>query len=167
MINPIEHSRTREEARKYKVEPYVIPGDVYSSENLAGRGGWTWYTGSSGWFYKAGVEHILGLRIDNGYIKLEPCIPQDWKEYSIKYRYKTSIYNIKVKNPNSKQQGVSEFILNGKELENKKIKLIDDGSINEIEVIMWFDCNLNIPNKNNRKFVKKLVQKVLLWYKIM
>ena len=136
MINPIEHSRTKESARKYKVEPYVIAGDVYSADNLAGRGGWTWYTGSSSWYYRAGLEYILGLKIEKGYLKVEPCIPTDWKEYSIKYRYKTSIYNIKVKNPNSKQTGIEKFILNGNEIEDKQVKLIDDGTINEIEIIM-------------------------------
>ena len=58
MINPIEHSKTKEAANKYKVEPYVIAADVYGASNLAGRGGWTWYTGSSSWFYKAGIEYI-------------------------------------------------------------------------------------------------------------
>lgn len=136
MINPIEHSRTREAAIKYKIEPYVIAGDVYGAENLAGRGGWSWYTGSSSWFYKAGIEYILGLKIDKMYLKVEPCIPSDWKEYSMKYRYKTSIYNIKVKNPNSKQIGVDKFILNGVEIEEKQVKLVDNGGINEIEIIM-------------------------------
>ena len=136
MINPIEHARTKEEARKYKVEPYVIAGDVYGADNLAGRGGWTWYTGSSSWFYKAGIEYILGLKIEKGYLKIEPCIPQEWKEYSIKYRYKTSIYNVRVKNPNSKQSGVEKFILNGNEILDKQVKLINDGGIYEIEIIM-------------------------------
>lgn len=64
MINPIEHSNTNEKAILYKVEPYVIPADVYGASNLLGRGGWTWYTGSSSWFYMAGIEYILGLKID-------------------------------------------------------------------------------------------------------
>ena len=58
MINPIEHARTKEAANKYKVEPYVIAADVYGQANLAGRGGWTWYTGSSSWFYEAGLRYI-------------------------------------------------------------------------------------------------------------
>ena len=62
MINPIEHSRTKETALKYKVEPYSIPADIYGAGNLAGRGGWTWYTGSSSWYYKVGIEYILGLK---------------------------------------------------------------------------------------------------------
>lgn len=136
MINPIEHSRTKEAANKYKVEPYVIAADVYGVGNLAGRGGWTWYTGSSSWMYKAGIEYILGLKIFNQVLSIKPCIPPDWKEYSIRYEYKSSIYNIKIKNPNGKMTGVDTFTVNGEKIEEKEIKLIDNGKIYEIEVIM-------------------------------
>ena len=102
MINPIEHSRTKEAANKYKVEPYVVSADIYGQKNLAGRGGWTWYTGSSSWMYETGIKYLLGLRIEENKLKLEPCIPNDWKEYSIKYKFGSSIYNIIVKNPNGK-----------------------------------------------------------------
>ncbi|MBO5413782.1 MAG: hypothetical protein J6A29_05820 [Clostridia bacterium] len=136
MINPIEHSRTKDAAKKYKVEPYVIPADIYEAKGLEGRGGWTWYTGSSSWFCKIGLENILGLNIENGILKINPCIPKDWKEYSIRYKFGNSIYNIKVKNPNSKNTGVEKMLLNGKEIEDLQIKLVDDGNINEVEVIM-------------------------------
>ena len=136
MINPIEHSRTKEEARKYKVEPYVIPADIYGAAGLQGRGGWTWYTGSSSWFYKAGLENILGFKIEKGILKIEPCITSKWQEYSIKYRYKTSIYNIQVKNPEGKCTGIEKFYLNGTEIAEKQIKLEDNGLVNEIEIIM-------------------------------
>ena len=136
MINPIEHSRTKETALKYKVEPYSIAADVYGAESLAGRGGWTWYTGSSSWFYKAGIENILGLKIKNNTLKMEPCIPKDWKEYKIKYRYKNSIYNISVKNPSGKNTGVERFYQNGKEIEEKQVKLNGEGGIFEIEIEM-------------------------------
>ena len=136
MINPIEHSRGKEAALKYKVEPYVVAADIYSHENLAGRGGWTWYTGSSSWMLKTGIEYILGLKIQNNILKIEPCISSMWKEYFIRYKYGTSIYNIKVKNANEKNTGVEKLIYNGVEIENKEIKLINDGKINEIEVIM-------------------------------
>ena len=88
MINPIEHARTKESCKKYKVEPYVIPADIYGAGNLAGRGGWTWYTGSASWYYKTGIENILGLKIKSGVAKIEPCIPSSWKEYNIKYKWK-------------------------------------------------------------------------------
>ena len=136
MINPIEHARTKQLASKYKVEPYVIAADVYSAGELAGRGGWTWYTGSSSWYYKAGIEHILGLKIENQVLKIEPCIPNDWKEYKIRYQYKDTIYQINIKNQNGKNTGVEKFILNGIEIPEKQIKLIDNQKMNEIEIYM-------------------------------
>lgn len=135
MINPIEHTRTKEAVQKYKVEPYVIAADVYGVGNLAGRGGWTWYTGSASWYYKAGIEHILGLKVEKGILKIEPCIPKDWKEYSMQYRYKNNIYNITIKNPNGKNREVTKIILNGKETENK-IKLEKNGGVYNLEIIM-------------------------------
>ena len=134
MINPIEHSRTKEASKKYKVEPYVIPADIYGVGNLIGRGGWTWYTGSASWYYKIGIEYILGLKVENEYIKIEPCIPKDWKEYQIQYRWKQSIYNIDIKNPEGKNTGITSVKLNGKETENR-IKLQENGIYN-IEVIL-------------------------------
>ncbi len=135
MINPIEHSRTKDASNKYKVEPYVIPADIYGAGNLAGRGGWTWYTGSSSWFYKAGIEYILGLKIENGYLRIDPCIPKDWKEYSMQYKWENSVYTIKVSNPNNKNTGVTKVLLNGIEVENK-IKLDNSNGIYHIEVLM-------------------------------
>ena len=136
MINPIEHTKTKETTSRYKVEPYVIAADVYGVGNLSGRGGWTWYTGSSSWMYKAAIEYILGLKIEEGILSIKPAISSNWKEYSIRYEYKETTYNIKVKNPNGKNKGIEKFLLNGEEIKEKKIKLIDNGKINEIEVIM-------------------------------
>lgn len=135
MINPIEHSRTKDAVNKYKVEPYVIAADIYGQGNLVGRGGWTWYTGSSSWYYKAGIEYILGLKIEDGYMTIDPCIPRDWKEYQIQYKWKDSIYHINVKNPNGKNRGVEKVILDGNEVENK-IKLDGARKIYHIEVIL-------------------------------
>lgn len=136
MINPIEHSKTKDIAMKYKVEPYVISADIYGQGNLVGRGGWTWYTGSSSWMYMCGIKYILGIYIKDGYLTFNPAISSDWKEYSVKLRYKESIYNIKVKNLNGKNSGVERVIFNKKEVENKKIKLDNNGGINEVVVEM-------------------------------
>ena len=136
MINPIEHSRTKEAVQKYKVEPYVVAADIYGQKNLAGRGGWTWYTGSSSWMYEAGIKYILGLNIQNKVLTINPCIPNDWKEYKIRYKYGNSIYNIKVNNLNNKCLGIEKMLLNGEEVENKKIYLQDDGKVYNVEIIM-------------------------------
>ncbi|CAN5837168.1 hypothetical protein BH11GEM1_BH11GEM1_35340 [soil metagenome] len=63
MLNPISHGGSAAGAQRYKVEPYVMAGDVYGEPPHVGRGGWTWYTGSAGWMYRAGLEWILGFRL--------------------------------------------------------------------------------------------------------
>ena len=64
MLNPINHARTRADVHRYKVEPYVVAADVYAKAPHVGRGGWTWYTGSAGWMQRAGIESILGIRLE-------------------------------------------------------------------------------------------------------
>ena len=136
MISPIKHSETKQDIEKYKVEPYVITADIYSTKGLEGRGGWSWYTGSASWFYKVAIENILGFNIKENYIQINPVISKQWKEFELQYKYKTSIYNIKVNNYNKKNSGVEKIILNGEELKENNIKLIDDGKIYNIEIFM-------------------------------
>ena len=82
MLNPINHALTPEAAERYKVEPYVIAADVYSTAPHEGRGGWTWYTGSAGWMYRAGIEGLLGLSRAGGNLSLNPCFPKAWPKLS-------------------------------------------------------------------------------------
>ena len=135
MINPIEHSNSKDRADRYKIEPYVVPADIYGSQNLLGRGGWSWYTGSSSWYYIAGIEYILGLKIQNKKLTLNPCIPKEWESYFIQYKYEESIYNIKVKNIN-KTNAVEKIIVNNVEIKEKQITLQDNKKINDIEIII-------------------------------
>ncbi len=133
MINPIEHAKTKEESKKYKVEPYVIAADVYGGE-LAGRGGWTWYTGSSSWLYEAGLKYILGFNLEKNILRIDPHIPESWKEYSIKYKYGESIYNIRVINTNDRQYEKINIKVNDKLIDNNEIILENDGKVYNVEV---------------------------------
>src|SRR3546814_11555059 len=72
LINPVHHASTPEGVARYKVEPYVAVADVYSVEPHVGRGGWTWYTGSGAWLYRAGLEAILGFSLQGDKLRLEP-----------------------------------------------------------------------------------------------
>ena len=78
LLNPINHASSRAGVYRYKVEPYVIAADIYAEPPHVGRGGWTWYTGSAGWMYRAGIEWILGLRLRGTMMHLDPCIPRAW-----------------------------------------------------------------------------------------
>jgi cyclic beta-1,2-glucan synthetase len=82
-LNPISHTSSRADVQRYKVEPYVVAADVYSVAPHVGRGGWTWYTGSASWMYRAGLEWILGFRVRAGKLLLTPCIPADWPGFEI------------------------------------------------------------------------------------
>ncbi len=93
-INPIEHTKNKQEVDKYKVEPYVVEADIYSEGALAGRGGWTWYTGSSSWLYTAQVEYILGIKIENDTMKIKPCVPDSWDKFNVNFKWNNAIYNI-------------------------------------------------------------------------
>jgi cellobiose phosphorylase len=96
MINPVHHTQTPEKTAIYKNEPYVVSADVYAVSPHTGRGGWSWYTGSAGWLYRLMLETLLGLRLEEGTLKFKPCLPADWKEYKIHYRYRETTYHISV-----------------------------------------------------------------------
>jgi cyclic beta-1,2-glucan synthetase len=116
MLNPIEHARDTEAVWRYAVEPYVIAADVYRLPGRAGRGGWSWYTGSAAWMYRAWVEEILGLKIRGEEMRLDPVIPRDWDGFEMRYRHGEAIYEIRVENPHRCQRGVSSIEVDGRRL---------------------------------------------------
>jgi len=135
ILNPINHGRTRTDTHRYKVEPYVVAADIYSAPGHVGRGGWTWYTGSAAWMQRAGVESILGLRIEGGVLRLDPCIPRSWPRFEIMFRHGESQYEILVENPQSVQRGVAAAELDGAMIDVPlSIQLKDDGAAHRLQV---------------------------------
>ena len=96
MLNPINHARDEASALNYRVEPYVIAADVYAMPPHAGRGGWTWYTGSAGWMYRAGLEAILGITQEGSMLRVRPCVPQEWDHFEVSFRFGTTVYEIRL-----------------------------------------------------------------------
>ena len=133
MINPINHSNTELEARRYKVEPYVMAADVYIREPHGGRGGWSWYTGASGWMYKVGLQDILGLKKieGKGYI-INPCVPDEWNEYEINIKNKLEDYNIKVRRKSKNEN--TGITINEKEC-NENLIPKDKGKLDIVVII--------------------------------
>ncbi|HLA09122.1 MAG TPA: glucoamylase family protein [Pyrinomonadaceae bacterium] len=136
LLNPINHSSTRAGLHKYKVEPYVAVGDVYAVPPHTGRGGWTWYTGSAGWMYRAGLESILGFQLSGAELRMDPCIPRWWRDFSITYRRGQTTYSIKVENPLGINRGVASVELDGDSLADQVIPLLDDGQTHNVRVVM-------------------------------
>jgi cyclic beta-1,2-glucan synthetase len=136
MLNPINHARTRTDMHRYKVEPYVVAADVYAASGHVGRGGWTWYTGSAGWMQRAGVESILGLHIEGGALRLDPCIPASWPRFEITLRHGASRYEIAVENPNGVQRGIAAAELDGASIAERPLSVLltDDGEVHRLYV---------------------------------
>jgi len=113
LINPINHTATRAGVLRYKVEPYVVAADVYSVTPHVGRGGWTWYTGSAGWLYRAGIESILGLVVEGDWLVIDPCVPRAWPGFAMTLRYRDAVYEITVANPHGSGRGVGIVTVDG------------------------------------------------------
>ena len=136
LLNPINHTRSAGDVQRYKTEPYVMAGDVFAHPRLAGRGGWTWYTGSAGWMYRAGLESILGLKRHGTSFELDPCIPAAWPEYSITWRYGRTGYEIVVANPDHRCRGIALAELDGEAVDPAVIPLVDDGATHQVRVVL-------------------------------
>ena len=137
MLSPINHTRNRAELHQYKVEPYVVPADVYSQPPHVGRGGWTWYTGAAGWLYRAGLEWILGIQKLGNALRIDPCIPKDWGRVEIAYRFGNTVYRIAIENPDNVCRGVSHLTLDNSVLPaDGDIPLSDDGGDHRVRVVL-------------------------------
>ncbi len=136
MINPANHTRTLAEVERYKAEPYVLAGDVFAHPSHAGRAGWSWYTGSAGWMYRAGLESILGLRRHGATFEVDPCIPQSWPGYKIAWRFGATRYVIDVTNPHRRARGVAQAVLDGEDVDPSAIPLLDDGGRHQLAVVL-------------------------------
>ncbi len=137
LLNPINHARTRSDVHRYKVEPYVIAADIYAARPHTGRGGWTWYTGSAGWMQRAGVESILGLRLEDDILHLNPCIPKTWPRFEMTVRFRSARYEILVENPDGICRGILAATIDGRAMVVERrlsLKLLDDGGTHNVTV---------------------------------
>jgi cyclic beta-1,2-glucan synthetase len=136
MLNPVDRVSSRASVQRYKVEPYVVAGDVYAEPPYVGRGGWTWYSGAAGWLYRAGVEWILGFRLRDATLSIDPCVPRHWPGYSIRFRYHSAVYDITVDNPRHVSRGVTLTEVDGKVSTDKtNIPLVVSGN-HQIRVVL-------------------------------
>jgi cellobiose phosphorylase len=141
LLNPIHHSDSGAAVERYKVEPYVVSADVYSIDPHMGRGGWTWYTGSAAWLYRAGLEAILGFKLRGDTLRVEPCIPRSWSGFQLNYQHHgkqhVSRYEISVKNSVKNGGGVVGMELDGKTLPPEDaVALVDDGKSHRLQVLL-------------------------------
>lgn len=133
MINPINHARTPEQIAVYKAEPYVVAADVYAVHPHTGRGGWTWYTGSASWLYRLITESLLGLHLTVDKLHFTPCLPADWKEYKVHYRYRETVYHITIIQDGAHKEKQTVTV-DGVEQKDPFITLVEDHKDHIVEV---------------------------------
>jgi cyclic beta-1,2-glucan synthetase len=133
VLNPIRHALTAQGVERYKVEPYVVAADVYSGEEHEGRGGWTWYTGSAGWFYRVVLEDILGIRREGDRITVSPCLPRSWPGFEVTYRVGGSAVRIVVTNVESLAE---EQRPKSPVRATPLVRLVDEGRVREVRLFV-------------------------------
>jgi cyclic beta-1,2-glucan synthetase len=135
MLNPFTHTDTPEGVATYRVEPYVVAADVYTTPGNLGRGGWTWYTGSASWMYRVGLEELVGFRKAGDTLHLEPCVPGDWPELQVDYRFGGATYAIVVERPGLIRARGAEVTMDGRVLPDAAIPLRDDGERHTVRIV--------------------------------
>ncbi len=142
MLSPVSHALDPAAVAVYQVEPYVIAADIYGAAPHVGRGGWTWYTGSSGWMFRVGVESVLGFTIEGGAtLVIAPRIPDDWPEFHIHYNVPGGgSYDITVRNPNGSANKVVDVTVDGFPLQavdgTARIPLVRDGGPHGVDIVL-------------------------------
>ena len=133
IINPINHGATARQIAIYKVEPYVVAADIYAVAPHTGRGGWTWYTGSSSWMYRLITESLLGLHLEIDELRISPCIPAEWKSFDIHYRYRDTFYHITVRQ-SGRQEQIQTVSVDGIVQRDSVIKLTNDRAHHQVSI---------------------------------
>ncbi|MGD0815613.1 MAG: glucoamylase family protein [Verrucomicrobiota bacterium] len=134
LLNPINHASTPAQIAIYKVEPYVVAGDVYAVHPHVGRGGWTWYTGSTGWMYRLALETLLGVTREGDRLRVEPHLPKHWSSAKIHYRYGQSTYHIVIEKAVETLRKGPGITLDDQPLPGETIPLLDDHQEHQVEI---------------------------------
>jgi cyclic beta-1,2-glucan synthetase len=134
LLNPVLRARTSEQATRYRVEPYVLAGDIYSCAPWLGRGGWTWYTGAAAWMWRLGVEAILGLQREAGRLRIDPCIPPAWPGFEAWITHGESRVHVTVENPDHVATGLAMVTLDGALVASNLIELDSGTDLHEVRI---------------------------------
>ena len=134
MLNPVNHGSEPQDIARYQVEPYVMCADIYAVPPHTGRGGWTWYTGAAGWMYRLTVETLLGVHLEVDQLRIAPCIPAHWPGYTVRYRYRETMYHLTISNVAEATAQDQRITLDGVVIEGDTIPLVDDRRDHQVEV---------------------------------
>jgi cyclic beta-1,2-glucan synthetase len=136
MLNPINHCANPVGVERYRTEPYVVAADVYSVQPHKGRGGWTWYTGSAGWLYQAGLQAILGLDQRGDHLRVNPCIPVEWDGFEVVLKRGSTKYEIQVLRQPEEEERADKLVEGELQTRGTTIRLINDGKVHRLQLFI-------------------------------
>ena len=134
MLNPIHLTKERSTSIRYEKEPYVMVADISPTEPYAGKGGWSWYTGSAGWMYQGLVQWFLGIRKEADNLIIAPATPVNFGDYKVTYRFGSSVYEIHIVSRSKGVTATEELSVDGIKLQGNRVKLVDDGKVHQVIV---------------------------------
>ena len=121
---------------EYNAEPYVTPGNIDGPDSPNyGMGGWTWYTGSAAWYQKVIVDWILGIRATKDGLLIDPCIPKEWKKYSVTRIFRNNTYNIIVINQSGSGSNVDYTTVDSKKQKNNILSIAQKKTV-EVKIYL-------------------------------
>jgi len=127
MLNPVKRVGNPEQAEKYRVEPYAVAADIAGGAVHGGRGGWTWYTGAAAWTWRLGVEEILGLKLRDGKLLVDPAIPGQWNGFSAVYRQSAGSLKIRVERRTDDRDLPVQLVVDGEDHSGLEVTFPSDG----------------------------------------
>ncbi len=133
MLNPVRRVQDREQAERYRTEPYAVAADIAGGDQHGGRGGWSWYTGAAAWTWRLGVEEILGLKQKDGGLHISPCLPEDWDGYSAVIRQPEGSISLVVKRTRDRADA-HQLLVDGVAQLGAIVAFPEDGSERQVEV---------------------------------
>jgi cyclic beta-1,2-glucan synthetase len=138
-LNPLNRSGSREGLEHYRIEPYVVAGDIYGHPPFTGRGGWSWYTGSAAWLYRVAIESVLGIRRRGNRLFIRPCVPDSWANLSVTIRHAEATYRIDIHEPARIDARNIALVEDGQVLSGTVLRLADTGQ-HDVQVFPGVDA---------------------------
>jgi cellobiose phosphorylase len=120
-----------------KTEPYVYSQMVAGKQaHRPGEAKNSWLTGTAAWNYHAITEHILGVKPDYDGLRIDPCIPADWPEYTVTRTFRGSTFHIRISNPGRVASGIKSITVDGIKITGQLLTATEPGSEHDVHVTL-------------------------------
>ena len=124
----ISPAYTEAHSELHKVEPYVYAQMIAGKDAFRpGEAKNSWLTGTAAWNYYAITQYILGIKPDYDGLIVNPCIPADWKGFTVNRKFRGANYKIRISNPDGRMSGVRKLTMDGILLEGNHIPCQPNG----------------------------------------